>query len=302
MNITDKEELRIQFSNASQLTMRIQEDGSMENNYKDLDFYKKANLIGDVYGFSTGNNKIHRVYVGTTKDEIVIAVKGTEGPSDWVNNFHADLVDFYGMGKVHEGFYKAATALIEAGILEKVETLLQANPQLGICLTGHSKGGAVATLLAARMQNYKVKKRVVIFEAPRVGDLSFAEKYKGLNIDTYRYEDFNDLITHIPFTSQEFTLLGRMGVCDQIIKNLIDEFTDPCVSVGERIGFFVKYEDYNAEYPHNEGNKINESLNSMMAIEYYYRKNRFPVGIIFNKLTYIHNTGYCADKVDYVDC
>ena len=62
---------------------------------------------------------------------------------------------------------------------------LLAQPESRICITGHSLGGAVSVLLAARLVDMGVPPEqidVVTFGAPAVGNDAFAKKYEKLNI------------------------------------------------------------------------------------------------------------------------
>ena len=82
---------------------------------------------------------------------------------------------------VHNGFKKYADAALSEGILEFVTEYINLHPNEKIYITGHSLGGAISMIIAARladaganMQNIKV----VTFGSPAVGNKNFAEKYK----------------------------------------------------------------------------------------------------------------------------
>ncbi|MCR5558762.1 MAG: lipase family protein [Schwartzia sp.] len=62
---------------------------------------------------------------------------------------------------------------------------LLAHPESRICITGHSLGGAVSVLLAARLVDMGVPAEqidVVTFGAPAVGNDAFAKKFEKLNV------------------------------------------------------------------------------------------------------------------------
>ncbi|MGH7128824.1 MAG: alpha/beta fold hydrolase, partial [Planctomycetaceae bacterium] len=67
-------------------------------------------------------------------------------------------------------------------------------------LTGHSMGGALATLAAARLDSIGAHiSGVYTFGSPRVGDRAFAQAYhKRLGHVTYRYRNNNDVFTLLP--------------------------------------------------------------------------------------------------------
>ena len=91
---------------------------------------------------------------------IVFAIRGTSllSPRDWGVNWHTDpespkgFLDDEG-NLCHRGFLKVARAMVKP-IATRIRALLQENPSRASCslvITGHSAGGAVASLLYAHM-------------------------------------------------------------------------------------------------------------------------------------------------------
>lgn len=69
---------------------------------------------------------------------------------------------------------------------ERLRDLMIDNPEVRVCLTGHSLGGAVATLLGQRLLDMGApaeQLRVVTFGAPPVGNKAFAEHAASLQLD-----------------------------------------------------------------------------------------------------------------------
>ncbi len=69
---------------------------------------------------------------------------------------------------------------------EEIVELLKNEPDAKLCVTGHSLGGAVAVLFAARLMAMGVSTEqldVVTFGAPAVGNRAFADAYSDLHID-----------------------------------------------------------------------------------------------------------------------
>jgi triacylglycerol lipase len=83
-----------------------------------------------------------------------------------------------------------------------------------IVITGHSLGGAIATLCAVDLQYNFNNKNItcVTFGSPRVGNQAFTDSYIKRVPDTYRIVNGNDLITHLPFK-----FLDYIHVCEGII-------------------------------------------------------------------------------------
>ena len=108
--------------------------------------------------------------------------------------------------KVHSGFYNCyINDKTYLKIREHCKTLYS------LVITGHSLGGAIATLCAfdlAKKYPY-LKIKVITFGSPRVGNKKFMEIYNSLeNINHYRYETHLDPVTKIPYFGYYHVGLG----------------------------------------------------------------------------------------------
>jgi len=84
-------------------------------------------------------------------------------------------------------------------ILARVSAHMHAHPNSKVLVTGHSRGGAMATLAALDLAKDGVKTDLITFGAPRVGNTQFSQyadkTLKGLNMRV-TYKD--DVVTGIP--------------------------------------------------------------------------------------------------------
>jgi len=140
--------------------------------------------------------------------DVLIAFRGTVGILDWLNDCRANQVDSpFSKGKVHQGFLNSVKNL-EEPILNKLDELMLEYPDAMIYITGHSKGGALATLMGfcvlSRHKDYLKRIKIATFGSPRVGDSDFCDDYP---FEHYRYESFLDLVPHLSFSEQESSLL-----------------------------------------------------------------------------------------------
>jgi triacylglycerol lipase len=130
---------------------------------------------------------------GNDTDRIVVC-RGTE-PNDW-NDIRADLdlatVVAETAGRVHRGFKHEVDDLWPR--LEQALT----NNRLPLWFTGHSLGGAMATICANRCQLSSIDsspRALVTFGSPRVGNHRYVSY---AHYDAYRWVNNNDIVTRVP--------------------------------------------------------------------------------------------------------
>ena len=183
----------------------------------------------------------------TARDEIVLAFRGTIGLGegllgylDWLNNFQASRVSDEWLGNVHFGFHsalfnQATSENLWESLWRVMLRLQQENALAGkkLYLTGHSKGGALAVLAAARMKKELgiAPDAVFTYESPRAGTVDFARRYAALGIPTYRFENRGDIVPHLPPEADETEILAALG-----LPALTVSWWDPYVAIG-RLGF-----------------------------------------------------------------
>lgn len=138
-------------------------------------------------------------YVLWHDDYITIAFRGTE-PNEF-NDIKADLKAFHHEG-YHKGFFEEYMKLhheIEA----KVEELQKVKPR-PIYITGHSLGGAMATVCATF---YPEAKELYTYGSPRA--LSWS-KSKTLKVPHKRHVNNNDIVPKVPFAFIGFRHTGEL--------------------------------------------------------------------------------------------
>lgn len=141
-------------------------------------------------------------------EKIIIAFRGTENLTDWQTNLKL-LKTSWKVGMVHEGFYKSLDSLWPDAI-GRLKSLRTNNQPIWI--TGHSLGGALATLAGAtldqEMPEYEIA-GIYTFGQPRVGDLIFAQSLdKGMKERFFRSVNNNDVVATIP--SLKFDHVGNL--------------------------------------------------------------------------------------------
>ena len=178
--------------------------------YHDLEF------IGPK--FRSKNPTDSQAFMITNKDTILISVRGTEGL------FSHDLIQdgkfakrscpdsLASAGSAHHGFLQAFEYLwpeVDGYCKNHLK-----NPEgelKRIFLTGHSLGGAVATLLACAV-HFEFKDNPVTlytYAGPRVGDIEFA-KYWNHQVPHLRHVFRNDIIPAAPPAALGFRHFGHL--------------------------------------------------------------------------------------------
>ena len=148
-----------------------------------------------------------QAFSGTDAARLYVAFRGTEAanPIDWIKNAEFSPVVGELGGEVHSGFH--------SGVDEVWEDVLAVVEDTGkpVVLTGHSLGGALATLAAARVQEAgNAVAGVYTYGQPRVGHGDFRSPYEGrLGDVTYRFINHIDLVTRVPLLLQGYRHIGQ---------------------------------------------------------------------------------------------
>lgn len=119
----------------------------------------------------------------------IVAFRGTQPDSfrDLLVDARFRPVRWPSAGWVHAGFRDALLSIVGP-----IETWLATVGATALTITGHSLGGALATLAASRQPHADL----VTFGSPRVGDSAFAALLHGQNVR--RYVDCTDIVTQLP--------------------------------------------------------------------------------------------------------
>ncbi|CAJ1396702.1 unnamed protein product [Effrenium voratum] len=136
--------------------------------------YAKAAYSQDALGWHAVAASECRVLLRKKNDTIEIAFRGTSNLMNVITDLTVRLVPYLaGTGHVHQGFLDAYMSL-HPQILD----FLQQHPGADLLITGHSLGGALATLCAADFARAR-QVECVTFGSPRVGDEAFGALYRS---------------------------------------------------------------------------------------------------------------------------
>ncbi|KZC00493.1 hypothetical protein AU375_03338 [Methylobacterium radiotolerans] len=120
-----------------------------------------------------------------TESFVCIAVRGSAAWSDWKMNFKFSVNDGY-----HRGFLNEASAALPC-----IRQILNDNSRsnLPVYFTGHSMGGAVASILAGLWSEQSKAMTPYVFAAPRFGRMRRVGPFPP-----YAHVARDDLVPHVP--------------------------------------------------------------------------------------------------------
>lgn len=148
-----------------------------------------------------------QVYVSKYEDYLSICFRGTESFSDILMDLQMSKTQFPLINReeqtwpyVHTGFYKQFEAVRNELDREIENYHDELNEDTKIIFSGHSLGGALATLssLYYAVKYPKIEVNCVTFGSPRVGCDDFASLFNKKITNSYRYVNDNDPVPCVP--------------------------------------------------------------------------------------------------------
>lgn len=138
-------------------------------------------------------------FVIESDSEAIVALRGTSSPVEWVSDFIAQQTPYRPapkLGMTHRGF----TDIYMTMRKQLLAAIAAIAPDKPLFITGHSLGGALATLAAPDLVlNAKcATPAVYTFGAPRAGDPQFAKSFNHLIRTSWRISNFYDIVTQLP--------------------------------------------------------------------------------------------------------
>ena len=141
-------------------------------------------------------------------DVYVVPIRGTYGNCEWLSDFNL------GTGSEHTGFYKAANA-VELSLMKVFKADKIDNNKTIVLFTGHSRGAAVANILAGRFSTTGMELNGTQVDIPTdcIFGYTFACPAVSKNAKTslkniYNYNNPGDLISELPLSSWGFKRYG----------------------------------------------------------------------------------------------
>jgi len=165
----------------------------------------------------------NRVSIGlilqaTAANDVVVAIRGTEGIQEWIHDAQFLPVNCPFMpaaGNTEDGFtamymsMKTGADAASPSVAKALSTLPFRKPVTSLTICGHSLGGALATLLALDVAvNTPFFPAAFTYASPRTGDSQFVAVYNHAVPDTTRIANRVDLVPKLPLPPLYEHVLG----------------------------------------------------------------------------------------------
>lgn len=210
-----------------------------------------------------GELNINACLIGVNnKDGIIVAFRGTLPPypvsvagiADWLHGIVVSTPNQAGniRGKVHDGFWNALET-IWPEILYQINRFRDLYPQKPLYLTGHSKGGSLACISAARIYydhpEILQPKAVYTYGSPHPGDNEFVNSFPLTTIPVIRYENQMDVVPLLPPTELFIKLGCRVPIVGKALERVkgwdyaplgkLQYIKDDCLIMDDEPGLIV---------------------------------------------------------------
>jgi triacylglycerol lipase len=155
-----------------------------------------------------------QVFIAGNAEALIVAFRGTEQKlRDWMTDFDVLLVGGPG-GRVHQGFQTGLSF-----VWRDVSQYLRQNRKgRALWVTGHSLGGALATVAVARLRLEldEPVNGLYTYGQPRVGDRDFARTFDAdFGDQAFRYVNNNDVVPRVPLRAMEYSHIGTFKYFDR---------------------------------------------------------------------------------------
>ncbi|KAH9245044.1 hypothetical protein BASA81_017500 [Batrachochytrium salamandrivorans] len=232
----------------------------------------KDTIIQTVFLKKRGKTTAGIVAIQPSSKTIIVAFRGTNKLSDWITNTkftkwpapwlknksssstNHKRVPFPEGLEIHGGF-QTAYLDIRLLMMRGIRTARKNHPGFKLVFTGHSLGGALASLAAADYVNRESGDTsyvsVYSYGEPRIGNLEWADWFDSLSLTSYRVTSQGDPVPRLPphmlgyrHTNQEYFITSDKVTETCTNSGVVGETTDCSTEAMFSIGFYAHMYGY----------------------------------------------------------
>lgn len=139
------------------------------------------------------------VAVDHTNKLVIVSFRGSRTLDSWITNLNLDATatDICSGCTAHRGFWNSWVDARDR-VVAAVKQASTTYPTYQITVTGHSLGGAIATLAAAQLRNSGYTVALYSFGAPRIGGKKISSYITNQAGGNYRLTHWNDPVPKLP--------------------------------------------------------------------------------------------------------
>jgi triacylglycerol lipase len=213
-----------------------------------VEFVRKTLSVAGFSGFKWFDKNDTTAFVAYDNDTIIVSFRGTEINKirDILYDVDVDLIPFDDGSMVHEGFLKALDQ-IWVDLNSYIKTIRSGR---SLWFTGHSLGGALATLAARRSTGTT---GLFTFGCPRVGDRKFSNK-KNFPFQNVRFVNDLDIVPTMPPISKykhngKFQHIVGLKIRNKLLSNImrLAKIRSIIKEINENFDIVEKVEDHKME-------------------------------------------------------
>ncbi|MCI5144056.1 MAG: lipase family protein [Candidatus Electrothrix sp. AR3] len=132
------------------------------------------------------------------KEYLCMVFRGTDEMADWLDNINL-LSTEQVSGEFHQGFWESVEDVWQI-IFSQYQELMALSADRPLFITGHSLGGAMATVVAARLTHDKIPfTSLYTFGQPRALTRKTAKAFNAsCKCKFFRFQNNNDIVTRLP--------------------------------------------------------------------------------------------------------
>jgi Lipase (class 3) len=161
-------------------------------------------------------------FVASENGTFYVVIRGTQTPLEWFDDASIHPTPFRsGWGNTTKGFLSIHEQIFPTirNIIEERRASIQ-----NLFVTGHSLGAALAKLAAADLifsGAATAKPTLYTFSGPRVGDATFAAKFKEQRLAAWRIFNTEDIVPTLPLSTLEGNPESILGLFESKIELLL---------------------------------------------------------------------------------